>query len=106
MRETAIREAREETGVSVSPQDVAFVTEFRSTRWGADLQVYYHASVSEPISPLRSVDPDVEDVRFVPTAELRRYVSFRPWLVPLEQWLAERATRYHFFDLDREPAET
>ena len=36
--------------------------------------------------------------------DLRHYTRFRPWLVPLEQWLVERTMRCHFFDLDRTPA--
>lgn len=106
LAETAAREAREETGTAVILGDVAFVTEYRSRQWGAYLQVYYLARFADGRRPpLRPTDASVQEVRIVPVGDLRHYTRFRPWLVPLEQWLVQRTMRCHFFDLDRTPAE-
>lgn len=105
LSETAWREALEETGAAITIGEVAFVSEYRSRQWGSYLQVYYEAGLARGAPHgLKSKDPSIEDVRPVAVAEVRQYMRFRPWLVPLEGWLAERRTRYDFFDLDRERA--
>lgn len=102
----AVREAFEETGLAVMLKDVAFVTEYRSRRWGLYLQVYYDASIEGGPQQLgRGTDASVSDVRFIALPELRQYVPFRPWIDPLESWVRHRCTRYHFFDLDERGAE-
>lgn len=103
--ETAVRETREETGLRVELDDVAFVTEFHSAEIAHALQVYYAGRVVG--GELRVDDPDgeVREARFVPVDRVRRHLRFRPVVVPLEGWLRRRAERYRSFDLDRVSAE-
>lgn len=104
--DTAVRETLEETGLTVTLLEAAFVTEYKSCRWGRYLQVYFHAALGSPVeNRLHSQDPSVSETRFIPLKDLRAYIRFRPWVVPLEQWLSQQCTAYHAFDLDACPAE-
>lgn len=99
--QTAVREAKEETGLDVEVRGLAFVTEFRKTEWGEHhLQVYFEAEVAG--GSLLPNDPDrlVVEARFISIHSLREYLKFPPRIIPLEQWLIDRTPRYHFFDLD------
>jgi len=101
--QTAAREVYEETGYNIAFGDAAFITEYTSKKYGQYLQVYYSGEllpggVDIPIDP----DQDVLEVKFVAVHELRSYVSFRPWVLPLEYWFRERLLKYHSFDLDIE----
>ena len=103
--ETAVRETREETGLRVNVRDVAFVTEFYGAHTDHSLQVYYAGRAVG--GELRTDDPDGEvvDARFVRVKRLRRYLKFRPVVVPLERWLREGAQQYRSFDLESESIE-
>jgi ADP-ribose pyrophosphatase YjhB (NUDIX family) len=103
--ETAKRELLEETGLRVKNiEEVAFVTEYRTKVHGQYLQVYYVVNILSDIMTLVNRDPDddVIEVRFVRFNEVREYIKFRPWILPLENWLNEKVLRYYSFDLDIE----
>ncbi len=51
---------------------------------------------------VKDPDLDIFEVKFVPLIELRNYIKFRPWIIPLENWCEERVLRYYCFDLDKE----
>ncbi len=103
---TAIREAREETGLVVEVRGLAFVTEFRRSEWNEHhVQMYFAAQVAGGSLLPRDPDGIVREARFVPVDALRHYLKFRPRLLPLEQWLADGVARHHYFDLDIEPVE-
>jgi len=105
LRETARREAFEETGFQVSVKGVAFVSEIaypQTQTWAPHLHVYFEAEITG--GSINPQDPDIEEVRFVPVEELRTYIDHRPWVVPLEDWLSKGHTVYHYFDLDSEPS--
>lgn len=98
--ETALREGREETGYKIKANEVAFITEFKSKKFGNYLQVYYFGKiVGDSDMP---IDPEIESVKFIATERLREYIKFRPWIIPLERWLEERTIGYYSFDLDEE----
>lgn len=101
--EAARREAEEETGFHVSVKGVAFVSEAvfpQSQKWSPQLHVYFEAEIID--GSIDSRDPDIEEVKFVSVEELRSYLDHRPWLVPLQDWLNNGRTAYHYFDLDSE----
>ena len=102
MKETAIREAREETGLNVTIRDVAFITEFRSAKHGRYLQVYYHAEIASKNGIPADPDKDIHEIKFVPNTSLRDYIEFKPWILALEEWVRDSTTKYHSFDLDSE----
>lgn len=102
MNETAVREAREETGFTVRLEEVAFITEYRSRRYGRYLQVYYQAFITGTDHNHTDPDKDINEVSFVPVRQLKDYITFNPWIVPLEEWLREPVMKYHSFNLDRE----
>jgi ADP-ribose pyrophosphatase YjhB (NUDIX family) len=96
--QAAIREGREETGYEIVAKEVAFVTEYISEEYGSYLQVYYVGEIiGEANEPL---DSDILSVKFVPIEELREYMSFRPWVLPLERWIKERRLGYFSYNLD------
>lgn len=96
--ETLRREVREETGLAVEPEDLAFVTEFYvPSRREWYLQHYFHARPVGGSPAVQPRDPDVTAVRWVGPRELPTLLSFRPWQEPLLQWLQERRPRYHVY---------
>ncbi len=98
---TAVREAKEETGYDVAAGNVAFITEYRTAQWGQYLQVYYEAAIcGGTIGALDS--EEISDIQFVPAAHARNLMKYRAWIIPLESWLQNRRTAYHYFDLDVE----
>jgi len=99
MKETAIREAKEETGLDVSATRVAFVTEFVKTYGRHYLQVYYEAKITGGEIELNDPDQDIEAIEFKPLKDIDHYLSFKPRLIPLKQWIKEGKTAYHFFNL-------
>ncbi|WEG12840.1 NUDIX hydrolase [Pullulanibacillus sp. KACC 23026] len=101
--ETAKRELLEETGLGINNvENVAFITEYKTKEYGQYLQVYYEVSLSD-LGDLKNNDPDdVVEVKFVRFNEVKEYIKFRPWIVPLENWLNEKVLRYYSFDLDVE----
>lgn len=100
MMEAAIREAKEETGLDVLVNDVAFVTEFIRENNRYYIQVYYEATIiGGEIHAGNDPDQEIEAVEFKPIDQLDEYLSFEPRLVPLKKWLKERKTSYHFFNL-------
>lgn len=101
MAETAIREAKEETGLHVKLKDVAFITEFKKKARGYYIQVYYEAKVVGGEIDICDPDEEIEAVRYIHIDELRSHLTFIPRLLPLEAWLQNRTTGYHFYDLDR-----
>ncbi|MBA2939062.1 NUDIX hydrolase [Paenibacillus sp. CGMCC 1.16610] len=104
--EAAIREAKEETGFNVKLNDVAFVTEFKRSDWGQYLQVYYSADIIDGnITVNNDPDNEISEASFVPIKELEAYLNFRPQVLPLKDWIKNKVTQYHFFDLDVESIE-
>jgi 8-oxo-dGTP diphosphatase len=98
LTETLRREVLEETGLTVDPVEMAFVTEWQVQ--GRDewyLQIYFWAQVIAGKAAVQPGDDDVIDVRWVHPSELEKYMGYRPWLQPLQQWLRERRPRYHLF---------
>lgn len=98
MHETAIREAKEETGFDVVIKDVAFVTEFIKKSNKHYLQVYYEAEIVGGKVEINDPDQEIEAVEFVPMEKLDQYLSFKPRLFPLKKWIEHRKTDYHFFE--------
>lgn len=97
--ETLRREVQEETGLLVDPVELAFVSEFFvSTRREWYLQHYFHVQVTGGVPGVQAKDPDVTAVKWVPVRSLGQHLTFRPWLEPLQAWLAERRPRYHLFE--------
>ncbi|MCG0239298.1 MAG: NUDIX hydrolase [Firmicutes bacterium] len=100
--ETLCREVREETGLRVEPIELAFVTEFYVPAKGEwFLQHYFHARVVAGEAAVQPQEPEVSKVKWVPVAHLPGFLTFRPWLVPLQIWLRERRARYHLFPAGR-----
>jgi 8-oxo-dGTP diphosphatase len=96
--ETLRREVREETGLTVEMEELAFVTEWLvASRQEWFLQFYFHARITGGTLGVQAADEDVTQVRWVPPAEIRRYMHYRPWVQPLLIWLEERRPRYHLF---------
>ncbi|MFD0711759.1 NUDIX domain-containing protein [Paenibacillus sp. GCM10027626] len=98
----AEREAYEETGIKVAVEDVAFVTEYTSEKYGQYLQVYYAGSLQSEQNEISDPDQDVIEVQFVNIRDLRNFIKYRPWIIPLENWIQNRKLKYHSFDLDVE----
>lgn len=98
---TAKREGFEETGYHLNIEDVAFITEYTTKEYGQYLQVYYSGEI---ISKMDTQDPDqdVIEIKFIPSDKIREFLKFRPWVIPLENWLKERDLKYYCFDLDKE----
>lgn len=95
---TLQREVREETGLEAEPLGLAFVTEFLvEPRREWYLQFYFNARVTAGRAQVQPDDPDVTRVRWVPVADLPQFLTYRPWLEPLQGWLQERKGRYYMF---------
>lgn len=91
-----------ETGMALNAGEVAFITEYHfphSRRHPPQLQFFFVARQSSQGESL--LGSGFAEVALVPVDQLRKYVTFRPWLIPLETWLDERTMRYHVFNLDR-----
>jgi ADP-ribose pyrophosphatase YjhB (NUDIX family) len=101
MKETAEREVQEETGLLINVTDVAFISEYRSKRYGSYLQVYFESII---INRINKMDPDndIKEILYVPVTNLREYITFKPWITPLEKWMNERVFKYYSYDLDNE----
>lgn len=96
--ETLRREALEETGLTVEPVELAFITEFfvpPRREWY--LQHYFLARPVGGTAGVQPRDQDVTAVRWVTPRELPSLLTFRPWQEPLLTWLRERRPRYHLF---------
>lgn len=94
--QTLKREVREETGLEVVPRELAFVTEwFVPARQEWYLQIYFHARIVGGSLGVQAEDEDVTQVKWVSPRELKHYMNYRPWLEPLQAWLADRRPRYH-----------
>ncbi|WP_218095550.1 NUDIX domain-containing protein [Paenibacillus solanacearum] len=100
--DAAEREGGEETGFQIDLEEVAFVTEYTSEKYGQYLQVYYSGKSSAEQNAINDPDQDVIEIQFVDVKHLRQYIQFRPWIIPLETWLQSRTMKYHTFDLDVE----
>jgi ADP-ribose pyrophosphatase YjhB (NUDIX family) len=102
--ETARREGIEETGYKIDVQEVAFVTEFKTKKYGQYLQVYYSGTIISKAEP-----PDgneIFEIKFVPINELRNFLKARPQIIPLEVWIKEKVISYYNFNLDEEGFES
>jgi len=94
--QTMTREVKEETGLDVEMAELAFVTEwFVASRKEWFLQFYFHVRVTGGTLAVQAMDEDVTQVKWVAPGEIRRYMSYRPWVDPLFAWLQERRPRYH-----------
>lgn len=96
---TAAREGLEETGFNINVKEVAFISEYTSREYGQYLHVYYWGEIIAENK--QELDEEIVDTRFVAIDEIRDYLSFRPWVIPLENWLKDRNLRYYCFDLDQ-----
>jgi hypothetical protein len=48
-------------------------------------------------------DDDILETKFVRSdGDFRQYISFRPWIHALEQWIQNPITKYIYYDLDVE----
>lgn len=97
--EATVREMKEETGLSVAIESLAFVAEARSTR---SLRLFHTCGfVVRKISGELSCGSDsgVEELRFVPISDLGSYLLSPSILQPVEWYLDNRsqAARYWFF---------
>lgn len=98
---TAKREGLEETGFQLDVREVAFITEYTTKEYGQYLQVYYSGEIISKMD-MQDPDQDVTEVRFIPVDSLRKYLTFRPWIIPLENWIRERKLKCYCFDLDKD----
>jgi 8-oxo-dGTP pyrophosphatase MutT (NUDIX family) len=96
---TAAREGLEETGYHIDVKDVAFISEYTSKEYGQYLHVYYWGEILT--KNRQKLDEEIVDIRFVAIDEIRDYLTFRPWVIPLENWLKDRSLRYYCFNLDQ-----
>lgn len=96
----AEREGYEETGVKMAAEEVAFVIEYTSKKYGQYLQVYYAGSLTSEQNEIEDPDQDVLEIKSVNIRDLRNFIKFRPWIIPLESWIQNRELKYHSFDLD------
>lgn len=95
--ETLRREVKEETGLDVEMEELAFVTEwFMPSRQEWYLQFYFKARILGG-ELCCDGDEDVTQVKWVPVRDIRQYMNYRPWAEPLFTWLSERKPRYHMF---------
>lgn len=99
MAEAAIREAKEETGLDVTLNNVAFVTEFKREKPGFYLQVFYEAKIIGGKIEVNDPDGEIEAVQYIHIDHVRKYLTYRPRIIPLEIWLQTRSTVYDYFDL-------
>lgn len=103
-RETAIREAKEETGLDVEIQGVAFTSEVRVSDDVQHFQRYYEATATgEPTS--NDPENEVDDVAFIPVEEIAQSITYRPLIGPLLEWLEEGEPVHAPFDLRAEPSD-
>ena len=101
-RETAIREAKEETDLDIEIQGLAFTSEVRISDDVQHFQRYYEATaIGEPTS--HDPENEVEDVAFIPIDKIAQSITYRPLIVPLLEWLDEGKSVYRRFDLRKEP---
>lgn len=92
----ARREVAEEAGLEVEIGTLAFITEFFWPEAGEQLtQVFFAGGVVG--GGLRPRPGETLQALVVPAGDLRRYLSWRPWLEPLEQWLETGRAGYHVF---------
>lgn len=95
---TLKREVKEETGLDVEMEELAFVTEwFVMGRQEWYLQFYFHARIVGGVLGVQEQDEDVTQVQWVARPQVRQYMNYRPWVEPLFTWLDERRPRYHLF---------
>ncbi len=98
LKETLIREVKEETGLDVELDEMAFVTEwYMATRKEWYLQFYFSVKVVAGEAGVQLTDDDVTAVRWVPQDQIRTFMNYRPWVEPLLNWLKERRPGYHLF---------
>lgn len=96
--QTLKREVKEETGLDVEMEELAFVTEwFVVGRQEWYLQFYFYSRIVGGVLGVQAGDEDVTQVKWVAPREVRLYMNYRPWLEPLNIWLNERRPRYHLF---------
>jgi 8-oxo-dGTP diphosphatase len=96
LKETLIREVKEETGLDVELDEMAFITEwYMSSRKEWYLQFYFSVTVVGGEAGVQLEDQDVTQVRWVPQDQVRNYMNYPPWVEPLYTWLKERRPRYH-----------
>lgn len=96
--QTLKREVKEETGLDVEMQELAFITEwFVVGRQEWYLQFYFYARVVGGVLGVQADDEDVTQVKWVAPKQIRQYMNYRPWVEPLFAWLEERRPRYHLF---------
>lgn len=101
---TAVREAKEETGLDVDIAGLAFTSEVRISDGVQHFQRYYEATADgepEPNDP----EGEVRDAAFIPVDEVPRLLRYRPITVPLLEWLDVREPVFRRFDLRTESAE-
>lgn len=99
--ETATREALEETGLQLRIGNLAFVSEFKIKGEEQHVQLFFEGTIVG--GRLASQDPDgeIQEVKFVPIRQLRSYLTFKPRLLPLEDWLKTRQCHYFSFELQK-----
>ncbi|WP_054957291.1 NUDIX hydrolase [Paenibacillus dakarensis] len=59
IKETAIRELKEETGLQVNLKGVAYIIEYRSAQYGQYLQFYYSGKVNEEELIMEDPEQDI-----------------------------------------------
>lgn len=98
LAQTLKREVKEETGLDVELEELAFVSEwFVGGRQEWYLQFYFYVRVTGGVLAVQAADEDVTQVKWVAPREIRQYMNYRPWVEPLLHWLEERRPRYHLF---------
>lgn len=96
LADTAAREVQEETGLTVTVGDLAFITEFRNLEAREHLVQFFFAA--RPLGGQLQPRPgEIYGVKWVPVREVGGYIRWRPWLEPLIHWLQGGTVRYHQF---------
>lgn len=102
LKDTAKREAYEETGMIVDIGELAFVTEFKGNSLGHFIQFFYIAEVIGGNLGINDPDMEIEKVSYISNEELFHYFTFRPRAVPLKYWLENRIFSCFYFDMDKD----
>lgn len=94
--DACVREVREETGYQVAPGDLAYVNEAFNLELG--LHFLYHVYPCRVVGGALRPDPaddHVLEARWVPVAEVPRYIPWVTYRDPLLDYLAGRHRHYY-----------
>lgn len=60
--------------------------------------MYYEATICG--GEVGALDPEeILDIQFVSADQVRQRLKYRAWIIPLETWMRDHQTAYHYFDV-------